>query len=257
MIRNLCFGVTGAVAIASAANAADMYRAPEGGGGYKDGPAYVAPWAGFYAGVNGGYGWSESSNQLACPANCLAGFFGDSFSGLHPEGGFGGGQIGYNWQGIWHPHLVFGIEADIQGAGISAHALDGNGSTENSKLDWFGTVRTRLGYAFDRTLVYATGGFAYGGVENDVLFHARIPTDYRISRTATGYVAGGGIEYKFNPAWSVKAEYQYINLGTNDPFAPIVPGTFSSQGGTIKEDAYNTVRFGLNYHFAPEIEPLK
>ncbi len=84
------------------ASAADMYRGEMGG--YKDGPAYapVATWTGFYAGVNGGYAFDARKEH----------------GGLQDEGGFGGGQIGYNWQGILHPHIVFGIEADIQGSGI-------------------------------------------------------------------------------------------------------------------------------------------
>ena len=92
-----------AIAVAgSSALAADVYRVPEGAGGYKDGPAYVAGWSGFYAGVNGGYAFDAR----------------DRHAGILDEGGFGGGQIGYNWQGILHPRLVLGIEADIQGTGI-------------------------------------------------------------------------------------------------------------------------------------------
>ena len=88
--------------LALPANAADIYR-----GGLKDGPpppVYVAApiWSGFYIGVNGGYGWTANDGPLA------------------PEGGFGGGQIGYNWQGLFgYSPWVIGIEADIQGAGIS------------------------------------------------------------------------------------------------------------------------------------------
>ncbi len=102
--------LTSVVALASA-NAADLYRGPAGGG-YKDGPVDVVDsWTGFYVGVNGGYGWSANG--------VINGLTDDAPHGANPEGGFGGGQIGYNWQGIWHPHLVFGVEADIQGSGIT------------------------------------------------------------------------------------------------------------------------------------------
>src|SRR5712672_186759 len=112
-LRNGIFGLTLTSALALAAfsaNAADMYRG-EPTGGYKDGPVYVAnTWTGFYAGVNGGYGWNANSFAT------VPGFLGD----LNPSGGFGGGQIGYNWQGVLgHPALVLGIEADLQGADIS------------------------------------------------------------------------------------------------------------------------------------------
>jgi outer membrane immunogenic protein len=238
--------LTSVLALASA-NAADMYVAPAAAGGYKEGPAYVAvDWAGFYAGVNGGYGWSQDDNQLA---NAKA-----QFGGLSPSGGFGGGQIGYNWQGIWHPHLVLGIEADIQGAGIDDKVTFNNiGVTWGSNLDYFGTVRGRVGYAMDSTLVYFTGGFAYGGIKNQVTAPGGV--DFNIDRTATGYVLGGGIEYKFWRSWSVKAEYQYINLGKNDPTFDGV--AFTSIGGVDRDDAFHTVRLGLNYHFLPSYEPLK
>src|SRR5215469_4641385 len=145
MKRSL-LSVTLASAVAlTSANAADMYvPAAAGPGGFKDVP-YVASWAGFYAGVNGGYGWSEHSDVLAGPG----------FRGLSPSGGFGGGQIGYNWQGVLDPRIVLGIEADIQGAGINDNKFFGPRppilrvfSDFESRLDYFGTVRGRLGYAF-------------------------------------------------------------------------------------------------------------
>lgn len=103
----------------------------------------------------------------------------------------------------------------------------------------------------DRTLVYATGGFAWGTVHNE----ANVASgDYNINPTATGYVLGGGVEYKLKHDLSVKFEYQYINLGKNDPSAP---PTYSSVGGTVRDDAFNTVRVGLNYFPFTAREPLK
>jgi len=260
----LAFTLTSIAALA-AANAADMYvPAPAGPGGYKDAP-YVTSWAGFYAGVNGGYGWSEFSDQLACPANGICLTTGvPSFGGVSPSGGFGGGQIGYNWQGVWHPHLVLGIEADIQGAGIEDKGTDAIGlGVYKSQLDFFGTVRGRIGYAMNSSLVYFTGGFAYGGIKNTI---DSFDPNFRFAKdtTATGYVLGGGWEYKLSPAWSVKGEYQYINLGKNDPeglSGSVVGSTFSSfhgvPFGVVRDDAFHTVRIGLNYHLVPGYEPLK
>jgi outer membrane immunogenic protein len=235
----LAFTLTSIVAFASA-NAADVYRAPAAGG-YKDTPYATADWAGFYAGVNAGFGWNANSDQFAD----------DGFFGLNAKGGFGGGQIGYNWQGVWHPNLVLGVEADIQGSDISDKInLDGAGVSKNS-LDWFGTIRGRIGYAFDTSLVYFTGGFAYGGISNAAFGFTK-------DDTATGYVLGGGYEYKFNRAWSLKAEYQYINLGKNEPTLDGVTVSKAS-GGDVKvnEDAFHTLRVGLNYHIQPGYEPLK
>jgi outer membrane immunogenic protein len=222
-------GLTLASAVALPAGAADF-------GGYKGAPppyVVVPLWNGFYAGVNGGGG--ESANN---------GF-------LSPSGGFGGGQIGYNWQGIWYPNLVLGIEADIQGSGISDSGTFGNINVENS-LNWFGTVRGRVGYAVGPTLFYFTGGFAFGEVESKERFLGGgnafgVPFD--ATETQTGYVLGGGVEYKFNPAWSVKGEYQFISLDANDAAGPL-----GFTGGDRSE--VNTFRIGVNYHFGPGYGPL-
>ena len=228
--------LTSALVLAAAsANAADIYR-PDAGGGYKDGPAYVPvnTWTGFYIGANGGYGWNANHNS------------GDT---VDPSGGFGGGQIGYNWQGGFGfgPHLVLGVEADIQGADISDSGPVTNGlivAQGTSTLNYFGTVRGRIGYAFDRTLVYGTGGFAYGGVENKVAGVGKS------SETQTGYAVGGGIEYKISPAWSLKGEYQFINLDASNTTGPLgFTGSDSSE--------LHTVRVGVNYHLGGGYEPLK
>ncbi|MFT4078671.1 outer membrane protein [Rhodomicrobium sp.] len=209
------------VAIASA-NSADLYRGQAGG--YKDGPvvAPVATWTGFYAGINGGYGWDDIDSDSK--------FDGDF------NGGFGGGQIGYNWQGAFGTSpLVIGIEADIQGSGVGydAHSYEAN-------LDYFGTVRGRLGYALGNSLVYATGGFAYGSFEVK-------GNGWSKDETETGWVVGGGLEHKFTPNISGKIEYQYLN--------------FELDGNSNYKDldfGVNTVRVGLNYHFGSTgYEPLK
>ncbi len=260
MKKSLYLGAS-MLAVAAAAivpaSAADMYRAEPVG--YKDAPIYVpaATWTGFYAGINGGYGWRTHDDQFA--------FVNDTrrlggtlfvFNGLGADGGFGGGQIGYNWQ-VPGSRLVLGVEADIQGSGISASGFDGV-ETFKSSLDWFGTVRGRIGYAFDTSLIYFTGGFAYGGVDNrdDGKFS---PFHFKTDGVATGYVLGGGYEYKLSPAWSLKAEYQYISLGKNDPVdtSEFKGQKLSSADIKINEDAFHTVRVGLNYHIGRGYEPLK
>jgi|SRR5208337_2231931 len=217
--------LTSVVALASA-NAADMYRAPDGGG-YKDGPAYAeVNWSGLYAGANAGYGWSANTDYL------------------DPTGAFGGAELGYNFQ---RGHIVFGVEADFEGAGIS----DSNAYAK-SEMNWFGTVRGRLGYTFDRALVYATGGFAYGNVENsDVIPHVGAPsTVFSNSETQTGWVVGGGLEYKLAPNWSGKIEYQYLDLAASD--WKHVLGL-----GNETDTQVHTVRVGLNYFFNSAYAPLK
>lgn len=256
----------GALTFAIQANAADLNS-----GSFKDAPAALAlpKWSGFYVGINGGYGWRETDDQFAyagCAADCRGGSTWPTFGGIGADGGFGGGQIGYSRQGILGtPWLVAGIEADIQGAGISGSATDMYGENYRMNLDWFGTVRGRIGYAANNTLFYFTGGFAFGGLRQ----HGEDNTDpsltanYDFNGTVTGYVLGGGIEYKFNPSWSLKAEYQYLNFGKNDPStstAAVNAGygaTASADGFKVGEDAFHTVRVGVNYWVSPAYSPLK
>jgi len=254
MLGRIVLSSVCAVALSAAANGADIYGpAPIGPGGYKD--ACCAPlWTGFYVGVNGGYGWGDPKSKLVdmevspTPAEITKRFM--------PAGGFGGGQIGYNWQ---RGHLLFGLEADIQGAGIHGDAATSLGiatASGSTDLDWFGTVRGRLGYAWGGTLLYATGGFAYGGI-HDKLTKAD-PTFGSLSRSevATGYVVGGGLEYVLSPAWSLKAEYQFIELGKDTlSLDAVVNPVFLAE--LDAHHSYNTVRIGVNYHFLPSYEPLK
>ena len=248
------------------ANAADLNS---GYSGFKDGPSAAPVWSGFYAGINGGGAWRDSDDQFAIAARhvptAYAGGFGfppsrAAYGGLGADGGFGGGQIGYDWQGVLGTRqLVVGIETDFQGGGVSNKSFDVSGDAFKMNVDWFGTVRGRLGYAPGSTLFYFTGGFAYGHLTQS----AQDTNDafYKSSTTATGYVLGGGLEYKFHPSWSVKAEYQYLNFGKKDAGlgnpGSEAPGTASLNGFKITDDAYHTVRIGMNYWISSAYVPLK
>lgn len=265
-----------AFGICGAADAADL-----NGGSMKDAPAYMPAnvWTGFYIGVNGGYGTSSNSSTL----DTYAYHDWDTTSGtgsatLTTEGGFGGGQIGYNVQ---HDRLVFGIEADIQGSDIkgskSSEADNGDGdlitdARVTSNLDWFGTLRGRAGYLFGNTLVYATGGLAFGGVKDTLTGTVTrtwgdgttVPLSASKDNTLTGYVVGGGIETPLWPAWTLKAEYQYIDLGatTLSSSNSISYGYYDyytdTGSASVKVNhTYNTIRLGLNYKLNQPYEPLK
>ncbi|MFY9642928.1 MAG: outer membrane beta-barrel protein [Rhodomicrobium sp.] len=263
MLRNSFIGLASSLALISAANAADMY-VPGPAGGLKDVPVYEMNWSGFYAGVNGGYGVSG-------PAEVWTGTFGGTAflqgAGAEPAGGFGGAQIGYNWEGIMSPRVVLGVEADIQGAGISDSRavtaafipvpIFGVPVTNETNVDWFGTVRGRIGYSVGTSLLYVTGGLAYGDVDDQVKAPLLgLGSILKRDQTEVGYVVGAGVEVKISPAWSVKAEYQYIDFGSQN-LAPV--GAFAgSELGTKSIDTnINTVRAGLNYHVGSVYEPLK
>jgi outer membrane immunogenic protein len=180
-------------------------------------------------------------------------------------GGFGGGQLGYNFQS---GGFVYGIETDIQGSGIRGHAgafqlvatpaLVGRSGTAKADIDFFGTVRGRIGYALGGTLLYATGGFAYGGVDSSFAFEDTVGNSGRISRntTATGWTAGAGVEYKIAPNWSLKGEYQFIDLGSESVTGPLVLPAGYSLRGSEKNVEFHTVRLGVNYSFNTPYEPL-
>lgn len=252
-------GISLAALLAAApALAADIARQPV----YKAPPPLVPVvynWTGFYAGINAGYGFGGSGNVLtagqAAPnaAEIGAGIRPGSVS-LDNSGFIGGGQIGYNWQ---FGSIVAGIEADADYTGFRDRQTFVNAGLNNTfrqDLDYLGTVRGRLGYAWDRTLVYATGGLAYGGLNNKVDFFGpagQLQYSGRDSSTKTGYTVGGGIEQAFGNGWSAKLEYLYYNLGSDTVNAALVAGGGGVGTGyntSFKNDGH-IVRAGLNYKF--------
>ncbi|MEZ0171164.1 outer membrane protein [Microvirga sp. TS319] len=204
-------------------------------------PAPLFTWSGFHAGVNGGYGWSNRNQTYLGSA--------DTLSSKGSNGGFvGGGQIGYNYQLVPGTGLVVGLETDLQYADLgnkttyvagSPAALSGSSSGGN----YFGTVRGRLGYAFDRFLVYGTGGFAYG----DVGSRSWGPLAGNRG-TEVGYTLGGGLEYALTNNWTAKVEALYVSLGngSRNTSALGTPAISSTSSG---RDDFGVVRAGLNYKF--------
>ncbi len=97
---------------------------------------------------------------------------------------------------------------------------------------------------------------AYGSIDNEAQGGAFATN---ANAVVTGYVLGGGLEYKVKRDLSLKVEYQYVNLGKNDPADTTGAGlgAYSANGGTVRDDAFNTVRVGLNYFPFAAREPLK
>ncbi len=224
-------------------------------------------WTGFYAGVNGGYGWG-SGDTFFDPLPDAA-----TFSDLEPitlspdpSGFIGGGQIGYNYQWNW---LVLGAEADFQGSDMEGHDKlfnfpdifgVGNGTdtflAAHERTQWFGTARGRIGFApFCRLMIYATGGLAYGNVDYSANTNFDNGTTYPVSfsKTKAGWTVGGGLEYAIGHHWSIKAEYLYYDLGDEDRAqnklsfgVPQGPPFFVHYNF---ETTANIVRGGLNFKF--------
>ncbi|MGO3930313.1 outer membrane protein [Rhodopseudomonas pseudopalustris] len=205
--------------------------------------AYIAPppanWAGLY--IGGNFGGSATARNRT---TATIGGFTEQFN-LSPEGFIGGGQIGYNWQTA---NWVFGAEADFQGSTQKDDRTAVFGSTVayNQKLPWFGTARARLGYSVGSTLLYATGGYAYGNVKTNIVTPLSNETS---NRSRSGYAVGGGVEMPFSlfgllgPNWTSKTEYLYVDLGsTTDVFA-------GGLGVSTSKVTEHMVRTGINYHF--------
>lgn len=219
------------IGTAVSAQAADMaVKAPV----YKAPVMAVYNWTGFYMGVNAGVGVNRDRVTHS--------YTGDSLY-VSPQGGFGGAQIGWNWQtdSILGP-LVYGLEADIQGSGMTgggADVLFMNPTSYSQKSDWFGTVRGRLGLATGPVLSYVTAGFAYGNVKSTIAESGG--GTFTDSRTATGWTIGSGVEAALGGNWTGKIEYLYLDLGNrHDEFGP--PAQIANT--ELRE---NLFRVGLNY----------
>ena len=197
------------------AMAADLAAAPR----YTKAPAPVAiyNWTGFYVGGFGGY---ASENASTDPKM---------------KGGFAGGTIGYNWQ---TSNIVFGLEADGGWADVNA-STTALGITATSRINSLGTVRGRLGFAVDQVLFYGTGGYAW--VDNKISLSA-LGVTLSDSHFHSGWTVGAGIEAFIAPNWSVKGEYLYRSLGSENYFG-VPSGTLNLHSGQV----------GVNYHFGGPI----
>ena len=228
-MKKLLVGVA-LIGTAVSAQAADLaVKAP-----YYKAPAIasVYDWTGFYLGVNAGVGLGRDRTQRFDAASA------DSLY-LSPLGAIGGGQIGYNWQtNSFLGPLVLGVEADIQGADMTDNRTDVRGVQYGQKLDWFGTVRGRIGLVTGPTLSYVTAGYAYGNV-NTTVVNGGVPFTFNGGRS--GWTWGSGVEAALGGNWTGKIEYLYVDLGDRtDVFA----GGTQTLRSELRE---NIFRVGLNY----------
>ena len=188
----------------------------------------------------------------------------------------GGGTLGCNWQPVNSP-IVLGLEGEAGYMRLSGDAFDPRTiiSTQtvpdvlgSAKVgDWYGMVTGRLGYAWDRTLLYVKGGAAFVRTEASVLDACQNTAagcgNWLISTsgsdTAITWTLGGGIEWAFAPSWSVKGEYMFIALGDHSGFQTCGPVTTPS-GATLAGGPFcfnnsfsgiHTAKIGLNYRFGP------
>jgi len=196
-------------------------------------PAYFAPppynWTGFYVGINGGGGWGTSKWDPPFPGS------------FDVSGGVVGGTVGYNWQfGTW----VAGVEGDLDWSNIKGSTTAGICVTPACEMrnNYLGTVRGRMGYAFDRFLPYVTGGLAVGNVK------ASSPGLTTVDDTNAGWTAGAGVEFAVAGNVTAKVEYLYVDLG--NVTCGIGSACYGGVTASNKADfTTNMVRGGLNFRF--------
>lgn len=232
------------VASASAADLAPRYtKAP------TMAVAPVYSWTGCYIGVEGGGNWGRSQHYLNDPTSPNFGL--PETERFSLSGGLAGGTVGCNYQ--FANHVVVGIENDLSWTNKSGSSpliapfnLTETASTSES---WLDTLRGRVGYSFDRVLVYGTGGVAFAREAFQLVDPVTGFGGY--SSTVTGWTAGGGLEYAFLDNWSAKIEYLHADFGNKSyPFAPnstgLRAGGFSPRIVSLSDDI---VRVGVNYKF--------
>lgn len=266
----------------------------------KANPVPVYSWTGWYGGVNAGYGWQDKNAAFTgdVVTNPLIGagtVFTDGLVQISQQGPgnglvhqpyqqplnassfVGGGQFGYNWQ--IDRNWVAGFEADLQYANAKGSALFNAPDTpgvqlsaaSSHQLDWFGTVRGRIGYLItDRFLAFGTGGLAYGGTKSQASISIINASAWNVgapatqifcngfttclagasSQTSVGWTAGGGLEYAVLPNVTIKGEYLHIDLGDQNVVLTVQsPTTGNGFVNARFSNAYDIVRAGMNFRF--------
>lgn len=215
--------------------AADLGGGPKTSSWEPTPQSYANPaiWTGLYLGLSAGYGWGESNLEYERAGHGAA--------STDPSGLLGALSLGYNYQ--LGSGLVIGAEADV---GVMDLSVDDkivfDGHTYQSRFGpWWGTVRGRVGYAFDRTLIYGTGGAAFMGVDEVAI--GNTPGETAVNEdTRSGWVVGGGFEHAFSPNASFKVEYLHMDFGSFN-------GLSGNQEAFSFDNRIDLVRAGVNYKF--------
>jgi opacity protein-like surface antigen len=220
-------------------------------------PPFKAPpalrtvnWTGLYGGIDGGYGWANSSGTLTDATGVPLNSY-----GYGVEGTFAGTFVGGNYQ---FNRFVIGAEADWQWGNLTGNSQAGSSFsapagtfpagpfTISTTVKEFGSARGRLGFAFDRFLIYGTGGWAWG---NPSTGYALLGSPPFITNggSSSGWTAGGGVDYAFTKNVFGRIEYRYTDLGTRS-FLDVLTNSGEAGNRVLISD----VRAGLAYKFGPD-----
>jgi len=284
MLKKALLTAAATTFVATAAGAADLPRRAAPPPVFT--PVPVFTWTGFYAGLESAYTFTD--RQRITTAGVFPGNATNVALGRRPaavttsQDGIAniGGTAGYNYQFTPGSGIVVGIANSIDWTDITKNRVvlgtgnvaggPPNASQFRQSLDWLGTLTGRVGYAFDRVLVYGTGGLAYGNVFHDANFYTpggALQFAGRYDDFKTGYAYGGGIEFalptdsflntfavgrylgiKYD-AITIKAEYIHYDLGTQNVVVNAIPGVGAGAYVSRFRTEGNIVRAGFNYKF--------
>lgn len=234
-------GAIASVVAVGAATAADLpsYKAP------PPPPAIGAwDWTGWHLGVSGSYGGGSAAYASSIWTVGFPGGWNNVTSSSGTSGFLVGVQSGYTWQ--LSNNFIIGYESEFNYADVRSGNAGAWGGPMNSRLNWFGAERIRLGYAFGRILPYVTGGLAYGQVRangNDTLGGFVFPT--AVSTWQAGWTVGAGVEYGLWTNVSIKAEYLYSRLNGPRGSGLGFPGVYRAFEGRGFDT--HIARIGINY----------
>jgi outer membrane immunogenic protein len=201
-------------------------------------PMFLAyNWTGFYVGIQGGYQWGRDRTvEFVTATGAATGFN----TGFRPNGFVGGLHVGYNHQ---INQFVVGLEGDVELSGYDGGYRLGNGNGTRFKSDWQGSLRGRVGVAFDRLLVYVTGGVAFAELKHTYFTNAGVTEGF--SKTKAGWTLGAGLEYAFTANLTGRVEYRYADYGRISHSSVV-----AFPGFTYRHDPQvHAVRAGLSYKF--------
>jgi outer membrane immunogenic protein len=248
-MKRLALAFVVCVGAASSAMAADLppppAPPPRAPATYVPAPIPLYNWTGFYLGGIAGYGFSSASS--------FSDTAGSTFTSSTSNSFLGGGEVGVNWE-FWGG-VVIGAEGDFVWLPNTQNNLTATnaGTTATATINnrWLTLADARLGYAWDRLLIFAKGGGAFAGASNSGATIAGV-SGIGVSGPSTnsGWNAGVGLEYAFWGTWSVKAEYDYISL--NSASYTVAAGAPAPFGGDVinsNNRVINLVLVGINYKF--------
>ena len=205
------------IALAAPAFAADPMAVPMTEPGFD--------WTGYYAGLQGGYGWGKSDIDA-----------GGSSVDVSPDGGFVGGHVAGLWQ---FDQAVIGAEAELNYAHLNGTGELAPGNVFGTDIKWFGSVNAKAGYAMDRVLVYGIGGVAFAGIETS----QNLGSSFDDTQTHVGWTLGAGVDYALTDKFVVGAQYRYYDFGSEHYDGA---NGFADRDQDVK---LNAVSINLSYKF--------